>query len=274
MVRRLLAVLLAVGVISVVAVRLVREPSTSRDWTPQQRLLPSVAVRGPIVEIRNVRDFVSRSQTDFDERYLDRSYDLRQLRSADYVLSRFGGVPGLAHAFLSFRFGDEYVCISVEARKEKGETYSPFRGLLHAYELMYVVGSERDLIGVRTHVWKERVTLYPVSATPEKLQQVFLDMVLRADRLARRPEFYDTLTNSCNSNIVRHVNSITPGRIAFDLRTILPGFADRVAHEEGLIDSTLPLEELREAYRIDDEAAGLPLDDNFSRAIRVNLPAR
>ena len=57
---------------------------------------------------------------------------------------------GPAHAFVSFGFDDGgYVAISVEARREAGETYSPARGLMKQFEIMYVVGDERDLIGLR-----------------------------------------------------------------------------------------------------------------------------
>jgi hypothetical protein len=274
MVRRILLGLVAALVVIVTTIRVARMPSSNRGWTPQQRVAPAAVVRGNLVEIRGIRDFTHRTEADFDERYATRTFDLGKLRAADYVVSRFGGVPGLAHAFLSFDFGGEHIAVSVEARKERGETYSPLLGLLNTYEILYVIGTERDLIGLRTHVWKENVTLYPVRARPERLRQVFLDMVARADSLRTRPEFYDTLFNSCNSNIVRHVNAIAPGRIRFDARTILPGFSDEVAYELGLIDSTLPLERVREAYRIDEVARTVPLDENFSRAIRARLPRR
>jgi hypothetical protein len=245
--------------IVVTVIRFARTPSNDRQWHPQQERMPQVQVRGNVVEIRNVRDFVYRSESDFERRYIDRTYDLRELDSADYVVSRFGGVPGLAHAFLTFRFGDEYVAISVEARKERGESYSPFKGLLNAYELMYVIGTERDLIGVRTHVWKEDVTLYRIKAGAANLREVFLAMTRRADALSREPEHYDTLLNSCNSNIVAHVNEIAPGTLGLDPRLILPGSADRVGYAHGLIDSKLPLERVGER---------VPLDEHFSAAIR------
>ena len=273
--RRILGGTILVIAIAVTIIRLVRTPSNDRAWHPQQERLPRVLVRGDMVEIRNARDFVHRSETEFARRYFDRTYDLRELQSAEYVVSRFGGIPGLAHAFLTFRFGDEYLAISVEARKERDETYSPIKGLLNAYELMYVIGSERDLIGVRTHIWKEDVTLYPIKADRANVREVFLSMVRRAGALSQTPEHYDTLLNSCNSNIVAHVNAIAPGTIGLDLRTILPGFADRVAYEQGLIDSTLPLEQVREVFRIDRERVGsVPLDERFSTAIRVGLPRK
>jgi hypothetical protein len=270
---RILMGAIALIALAVTVIRLVRTPSSDRQWHAHQSLPPDVKVRGDLVEIRNIRDFVHRSATDFDVHYLDRAYDLRKLDAADYVVSRFGSVPGLAHAFLTFRFGDEYVSISVEARKERTESYSPLRGVLNEYELMYVIGSERDLIGLRTHVWKEEVILYPIRTTPDNLRRLFIDMIERANEVSQDPEFYNTLTNSCSSNIVRHVNRIAPGHIGFDLRTVLPGFSDRTAYELGLIDTSQPLERVRERFRIDRAAAGVPLDENFSQAIRRHLPA-
>lgn len=262
-------------VATIAAIRATREPSTNRDWTPEQKRLPRIVIEGDIVEIRDMRDFAWRGENDFTPRYVTRRFDLRQLDSVDYVISRFGGIPGMAHAFLTFGFtGGEYVSVSVEARKEHDETYSPLRGILGAYELIYVIGTERDLIGLRTNVWQESVMLYPIRTRPERIREVFLDMMQRADKLSRHPELYDTLTNSCNSNIVRHVNTISPGRIRSGVRTALPGFADRVAHEAGLIDAELSLEEARETFRIDAIARRFPLDDNFSRAIRAQLPQR
>jgi hypothetical protein len=274
MFRRIVLGILSLIALAVVLIRVVRRPSSDRQWHAHQSLAPDVKVRGDLVEIRNVRDFIHRSETDFDVHYADRTYDLRELDAADYVVSRFGGVPGLAHAFLTFRFGDDYLSISVEARKEKRESYSPIRGVLNEYELLYVIGSERDLIGLRTHVWKEEVILYPIRAAPADLRRLFVDMIERANEVSHKPEFYNTVTNSCSSNIVRHVNKIEPGRIGFDLRTVMPGFSDRTAYELGLIDTSEPLERVRERFRIDRAAAGVPLDDNFSQAIRRHLPAR
>lgn len=271
---RVAAVIAMVVVVTIAAIRATREPSTNRDWVAEQKRLPSIAINGDIVQIREMRDFGWRAEDAFTPRYVTRRFDLRQLDSVDYVISRFGGIPGLAHAFLTFGFNGEYVSVSVEARKERNETYSPLRGLLGEYELIYVIGTERDLIGVRTHVWKETVMLYPIRTTRARIREVFVGMLQRADLLSRHPELYDTFTNSCNSNIVRHVNTISPGRIRSGVRTAFPGFADRVAYEAGLIDAELSLEEVRARFRIDEIARRFPLDENFSRAIRAHLPPR
>jgi len=42
------------------------------------------------------------------------------------------------------------------------------------------------------------------------------------NELASQPEFYNTISNNCTSNIIRHINRIRPNRIVSDFRTLLP----------------------------------------------------
>jgi hypothetical protein len=115
----------------------------------------------------------------------------------------FSGIPGSAHTLLSFEFeNDIFVAISVEIRKEKGESYHPAKGLFDQYELMYVIGDEKDLIKLRANYRKDTVFLYPIKAEVEDIRSLFLDMIARTNKLKEKPEFYNTLTNTCTTNIV------------------------------------------------------------------------
>src|SRR5688500_18185616 len=163
----LLGVLLVVVVAGATVVSR-RRPTHERPWVAEQALLPSVSMDGSRVHVRNVRDFAYRSATDVTPGYLERTYDLDKLQRVWFGLSPFTrDWRGPAHAFLSFQFADrQYVAISGEARREAGETYSIWKGALRSYELIYVIGEERDLVGVRV-VKDDPVYLYPMRATPE-----------------------------------------------------------------------------------------------------------
>jgi hypothetical protein len=239
----------------------VRRPSTARNWSPDQAQLPRVTVEGPVITVENVRNFAYRSTSDYDVRYESRTYDLRKLDSLWFGLERFGQ-PGMAHTFLSFGFGEQYLAVSAEIRKEKGESFSPWRGLLDQYELMYVLADERDVIGLRTNHRKDPVWLYPVNAKPETIQRVFLDVAGRVNKLATDPEFYNTLTNTCTTNIVRHVNRIAPNKVPFSMRIVLPATSDRLARDLGLIG---------DGQRIDLLAQKEGVGEDFSRVIRSGL---
>ena len=151
-----------------------------------------------LVRIRNVRNFSYRTAEDFDGRYEDRTYDLGRLERVWFVLSPFGGAwRGPAQAFLSFEFADgQHVSISVEARREVGEEYSVVKGLLRRYELIYVIGDERDLVALRAVHWNDPTYLYPVRATPEQAREIFVRMLERTQEIERRPEFYNTYYQS------------------------------------------------------------------------------
>ena len=92
-----------------------------------------------------MRNFEYRSLTDFTERWETRSYDLSKIRGADFFLSRWGP-PLIAHTFVSWDFEDgPPLTISIETRKEVGESYSAVRGFFRQFELYYVVSTEEDV---------------------------------------------------------------------------------------------------------------------------------
>ena len=250
------------------------EPSNDRDWTPDQARLPWAELAGRRVEVHNVRNARYRSAEDYDVALEDRSYDLDRLRSAWFVVEPFESQDweGPAHTLMSFGFaGGDYVAISVEIRKEKREEFSPWKGLLRQYEVMYVVGDERDLIQLRTNHRRDPVYLYPVRAPRERIEQMFVSMLRRANHLRQEPEHYNTLTNTCTTNIVRHVNELVPGRVSWSYKVLLPGYSDELAYELGLIDTQLPFSAAKHHFRIDDDALRAAGRDDFSRWIRQGL---
>ncbi len=245
-------------------------PSNDRNWNDDQKILPTAEIRGNMVSINNIRNFSYASTTSYKADYYDKTFDVNKIKKVWYIVEPFSGIPGSAHTFLSFEFeGDQFVSISVEIRKEKGETYHPVKGLFNKYELMYVIADERDVIKLRSNYRKDLVYVYPIKTTTDKAQELFLDMVTRANDLSQRPEFYNTITNTCTTNIVRHVDKITPNKVPlFNLRILLPANSDKLAYELGLIDTDLSFESARRRYFINDKALKYASNSDFSIKIR------
>lgn len=248
-----------------------QSPSTLRAWAPDHARLAQATFDGDsLVTVRDVRDFAYTSATSFTPRYRTHTYDLSRLESAWFILTPFStSWRGPAHAFVSFGFSDgEYLAISVEARREAGEAYGLLAGVLRRFELAYIVGTERDMIGRRALFDGDDVYLYPIASPRERTRQLFVEMLRRANAVQERPEFYNTLTNNCTSNLVDHVNRLIPGRVPWSLRTVLPGSADDLALSLGLIDAGGTIEDVRQRYRINDRARRGGLGDDFSAVIR------
>ena len=265
--RRILLVLAVLAAAYAALVVFVR-PSNEREWSVDQAVLPFAEFRGPLVTVRNIRNFRYETTERYTPAYYDKTFDLRELDSAWFFVEPFGK-GGAAHTFVSFGFRDrDFLAISVEIRKEKGESFSPLKGLLRQYEIMYVVGDERDLVKLRSNYRNDRVHLYRIRTTPERMRAMFTAMLRRASSLREEPEFYNTLTNTCTTNLVRHVNQITPKRIPLRASVLLPATSDELAYELGLIDTTLPFEEAQRRALINPSARRYAEDPQFSRRIR------
>ena len=75
--------------------------------------------------IHNVRNLDYRTETEFEPRWETRTYNLSELNSADIIAVYWAG-KAIAHVMVSFGFAEEKItsAISIETRKEKGESYS------------------------------------------------------------------------------------------------------------------------------------------------------
>lgn len=250
-------------------------PSNNRDWNDDQAILPFAEINGSLISIHNIRNFTYASTTSYTKNYYNKTFDIRNLKKVWYIVEPFSGIPGSAHTFLSFEFNSpqnlkpEFVSISVEIRKEKGESFNPIKGLLNQYEIMYVIADEKDVIKLRSNYRKDMVYLYPIKTSDDSARGLFLGMINRTNYLSVHPEFYNTLTNTCTTNIVRHVDKISPKKVSlFNWSVIFPENSDRLAYDLGLIDTSLSFEQARERYFINERAVKYADSDDFSLRIR------
>ncbi len=270
--RRMPAVAIAV-VLGVVGWWLTIAPSGDRRWRPEVAVMPRAFIDGDHVRITGVRDFDYRSRNDFTARYERREVDLSHLTGLNFFVSYFMEGP-VAHTFVSFLFDNAApLSISIETRPEVGRGFEPVASMFKQFELIYVVGEERDLVGVRAIHRGEPVYLYHINTSPESVRRLFLVYLRRINELAERPEFYNLLTNSCTINIIRYANAA--GRKGgFDFRHLLNGLIGSYLYASGRLDTALPFDELRRRSLINKEAeaADSAPEPEFSDRIRASLP--
>ena len=138
---------LVIVVISFLVFKVFWRPSNDRDWELDQALLPFAEIDGSLVSIHNIRNFSYNSTTDYTVSYYDKTYDISKLKNVYYIVEPFSTFAGSAHTFVSFEFeGNDFLAISVEIRKEKGEKFSAWKGMFNQYEMMYVIADERDVV--------------------------------------------------------------------------------------------------------------------------------
>jgi hypothetical protein len=246
-------------------------PSHDRNWRPEVAVMPRAVVDGDHVRLTGVRNFDYRTRNDFTVRYEEREVLLSHLSALDFFVSYFTEGP-VGHTFLSFIFDNAPpLSISIETRPEVGEGFAPVASMFKQFELIYVVGDERDLVRVRTNYRREPVYLYRLNTSADDARRLLLVYLTRINQLADHPEFYHLLTNSCTINIVRYANAV--GRSGgFDIRHLLNGLVDGYLYYSGRVDTTLPFDELRRRSLINEAAQAADGALDFSDRIRASLP--
>ena len=147
-------------------------------------------------------------------------------------------------------------------------------GFFQQYELVYVVGDERDIIRLRTNYRKsppEDVYLFKIVGPVENGRRVFLDYLRDINELRTRPRFYNTLTTNCTTMILTH-SAVNPDPIPYSWKVLLSGYAPEYAYDRGRLDRSLPFEELKRRSLINAAAQAADKAPDFSRRIRAGLP--
>jgi hypothetical protein len=249
------------------------QPSNNRAWQTDVSALTYATFDGDRVTLHNIRNFDYHSEFDYTPAYYDRTFDLTQLDSVELAAVYWMG-PAIAHVFVSFGFADgHHVAISIEARKEQGEGYSSVQGFFRQYELYYVVGDERDIVRLRTNYRRdppEDVYLYRVKSSAEGRRRFFLDYLREINALKDHAEFYNTLTTNCTSNIWVH-SRVNPGHLPYSWKILLSGYVPEYLYENGLLDTSVPFEELRQRSHVNERAHAADKAEDFSQRIRAGL---
>ena len=251
-----------------------RQPKLHANWASDCEFTPSAVFNDSRITFRNVRDFHWRTTKDRDEKWADEvTVDSTKVKHIWFVVDQFHAFRGLSHTYLTFEFFDgTCLSFSFETRRERGKRYHPWTGLWRSYELYLLVGFERDLTQLRTHGRSNIVSMYRVITPPDKERQMIVQMAHRLNQLADRPEFYHTLFKTCNTSIVKAVNTVTPGRIPFLWRNFLPGYTPKAALKLKLIEDWGGLEATMQRARVDEHAKNWDEESDYSAFLRSALP--
>lgn len=247
--------------------------SNGRKWQPDVAVLPYASIQGDRVTIHNIRSLQYRTEADYEVRHYDKTFDLDRLDAVDLLAVYWMG-DAIAHVMISFGFQEkDFVTFSIETRKEQGEGYSTLKGFFKQYELTYVVGDERDLVRVRTDYRNppEDVYLYRLKMSPENARRFFMEYLRQINSMKETPEWYNTLTTNCTTNVVRHVRAFG-GQARYTWKVLLSGYAPQYAYELGALDTTIPFEELRRRSHINPKSRAVGDAPDFSAKIREGLP--
>jgi len=165
------------------------------------------------------------------------------------------------------------LAVSIETRKEKGESYSTLAGFFRRYELYYVVADECDVIRVRTTYRQpqEDVYIYRTRTPQRNIRRSFLDYLQAMNDMCVHPRFYNTLTTNCTTTILMHTR-MNPESPPMSWKILLSGYLPDCLYELGRIDTAKPFVDLEKLSRVNERAHAADKDASFSQRLRQGLP--
>ncbi len=247
------------------------KPSNDKNWQKDVAILSYATQKDNLITLHNIRNFKYITENNYEVSYYNETFDINKLIGIDFIASYWMG-PSVAHTFLSFTFSNnKHLAISIEARKEIGDSYSMTRGFFKENELYYVVANERDLIGLRTNIRKnppEHVYIYQIKAKPEDEKKVFLNYIKKINKLKNAPEFYNTLTTNCTTNIWDN-SLIDYSNMSANWKILASGFTANYLYENNLLKTYgLSFKELQKKAYINPLVENKPLDASYSSRLR------
>lgn len=214
------------------------EPKSNKDWKVEHALLANIKIQGdknnPHIEIENIRDFQWEKKDKVA--YKKMQFQLDNIVSLKVGVSHFSAISEIAHVFLIVVLENgEELGISIEARREKDEDFTLHGGLLAKFELIYVLATSEDLIGIRK-INKEALHIYPIKATKEKAQELFMLLANDSNAIQTKPRLYHLFFRNCTNQLVKRVSILTKQKYPWYFQTLAPGNTAKILYQQGLID--------------------------------------
>lgn len=213
-----------------------KRPSHDREWRPDNEHLSSISFKGDLATISHVRDWRYNPDGPTSQDWGPKTYDLSLLENTWFIMEPFSSWEGVGHAMLMFDFADnKTVLISVEARKEKGEQFSAWKGMWRQFELNYIWGTQEDFLVRRAIVQHHPLRIHRLNIQKTTQVNLFRALAEKTNRVKEKPQFYHTLLHNCTNELAYAANEATPRSVPFSKSRFLTGYADKTLYERGLI---------------------------------------
>jgi Domain of unknown function (DUF4105) len=246
------------------------KPSDSGNLRPDVARRAWAETAGESITVHNVRNCDYRSETEYENCWSDRTFNLSDLRGVDFFFVNWG-IRWIGHPIVSFDFGDnQHLAFSIEARYKAGQTYSAVLGFFRQYELIFIAADERDVIRLRTNYRKgEEVYIYRTNVPAAIARKFFLTYVVYLNHLRDHPEWYNAVTKNCTTTLSGELSADVPKPNPWTYRLLLNGTLDELLYERGrLVTDGLPFAELKQREHINPFAQTVGQSLDFSELVR------
>lgn len=151
----------------------------------------TATVTDDTLHIRNVRDFDFHTVAAYDVRYLEEDFNLDELCGVHLIESRHHGLFEDCDLLFSFVFSDGRTLVfGPEMRLPAKEQINSVKALYKCYGLLYVFGTEEDMLYLRTDKRHEYLSFHSLRMTQQQAQNMLLCCIRTATASLQDNEAY------------------------------------------------------------------------------------
>lgn len=235
-----------------------RQDHLDIDWNPTQTPSSLVKREGSKYTLSNFRWGFNETGEfkDWTPRTADTTIDASKVKDIYLCLEPFAPEIVAGHGLLMFEMEDDAAvtsadgqkdvgfCLSIEARRPKGQEYGLMSGMKKNFGIIYQMGSLSDRIQKATRGGGQKFVMHRLDLNAEQKEKLANDGLQAAteDRLG---EWYHTLTNSCYTGDIDLINGVVPDSQKMDrwtrhlkfarLSTALPALGGATIRDKGLL---------------------------------------
>ena len=244
---------------------LTRTPSHDRDWVAHLSRLPIVDLQPGSFAIDEYRDWTYGTTEAETTGWTDVSRkDIADARRVWLMVEPHPGMSFMAHTLVLFEFADgDLIGLTVEARREEGEKYSPTLGAMRTFELIYQWASPRDLLTRRAIMLDRELYLYPLALTQAETEAYLRTVLQKTIDIEKKPRFYSTVHSNCTNELAKSAG------LKWQLAFFFTGRAAEALYDQGRIDDSRPFPDVKADAKIDEWVRTHAQDDHsaFNRGL-------
>lgn len=180
------------ALIALEALLFTRQVPDQKCYHPAFAKVPEISLNGDHLHLRNIRDFEYRTEKDATIRYLEEDFSLKDIRAVYYIDAFSRGEDSAHRILLCFEFRDGRSLVITPELRLPADEKSPntLRQLYKCYAMVYTIGTEEDLLALRTDHRHDYLSIYALKADSEQAQEMFRQCLrLAAETEATRAAF-------------------------------------------------------------------------------------
>ncbi len=244
-----------------------QSPRHDRAWRDDLAFTPHVSWQDDRFTLAPYRDWTYSETAPLTKDWHEAGpFAMRDVREAFLVVEPHPGLTAMAHTLVIFTFDNgDAIGVSVEARKEADEDYSPLHGTFNRFELLYQWASPKDLMTRRAVMMSRELYMYPLVLSQAEIEAFLMALHAKTEAIARRPRFYNTLSSNCTNELAKAAG------LGWDPAFVFTGFAGEALYREGRIAGEGPFSAIKARARIDAQVRAIAgLDEPAFNAALVN----